>query len=247
MPTGPTEGRQLAQERVSVQAYARTAGVLALLSLIAGGFGEAYAPSRIIVSTDAAATVGNLKALDFLFRMGFAAYLIEAICDITLALVLYVLLKPVHRYLSLLATFFGLVGTAVFGAAELFYFAPTLLLRGTDSLKGFSPDQLNTLALLSLKLYVLGGAIFTAFYGAACVVRGYLIFRSGYLPKALGVLLTIAGVAFVVRNFALVLAPAYPSGGLLLLILPGFLAMTVWFLVKGVDVAKWEARAATRD
>jgi len=229
---------------VPVQTYARIAGVLFLLTIVAGGFGELYVPSKLIVSADAAATANNIRALDSLFRLGFAVYLVEAVCDIALALIFYVLLRPVHKYLALLAAFFGLVSTALFGVAELFYFAASLILGGAAYLKSFSPDQLNTLALLSLKLYGLGGGIFMVFYGVASILRGYLIFRSGYLPKFLGVLLALAGLGFVTNNFALVLAPAYASS---ILLLPMFLAavsLTVWFLVKGVDVPKWEEKAS---
>lgn len=242
------ENRQLGQGRAaSVQAYARIAGVLFLLSFIAGGFGEAYVPSRLIVPADAAATAQNIKTLDSLFRMGFAGYLVEAVCDIALTLIFYLLLKPVRKDLALLAAFFGLVGTAVYAVAELFYFAPPLVLGGAGYLNTFSPDQLNTLALLSLKLFGYGGGIFLVFYGVGWVLRGYLIFRSGYLPKFLGVLMTLGGLGFVARNFALVLAPAFRSGSLLLLMVPGALSLGGWLLVRGVDVAKWEERAATRD
>src|SRR5882672_9561393 len=109
---------------MNVQRYARIAGVLFLFSLVAGGFGEAYVPSRLIVSGDAAATVANLKNFDFLYRLGFAAFLVESLCDITLALILYALLKPVSRELSLLAAFFGVMASATFAFAEIFYFAP---------------------------------------------------------------------------------------------------------------------------
>lgn len=228
----------------AVQTYARIAGVLALLSFIAGGFGEAYIPSKLIVATDAAATVENLKTSDLLFRLSFAGYLVEACCDIVLALIFYVLLKPVHRYISLLAAFFGLIGTATFATAELFYFAPTVVLRGGGYLKSFTPDQLNTFALLSLKVFGLGAAIFTVFYGVGWVLRGYLMFQSGYFPKFLGILMTVAGLAFILSNFALVLAPGYRFGWLLLAMLPGFLLMTVWLLVKGVDLPKWEEKTA---
>jgi len=227
---------------MNVQTYARIAAILMLLSIVAGGFGEAYVPSRLMVSADAAATAENIKALDSLFREGFAGYLIEAMCDIALTLIFYVLLRPVRRDIALLAAFFGLVGTAVFAAAELFYLAPSLILGGAGYLKTFSPDQLNTLALLSLKLFAYGGGMFIAFYGVGWVLRGYLIFRSGYLPKFLGVLMTVGGLAFIVRNFLLVLAPSYASASLLLLMLPGGLSLIVWFLVRGVDLPKWEAR-----
>jgi hypothetical protein len=243
-----SEDRQLVQVRTaSIQTYARIAGVLFLLSFLAGGFGEAYVPSRLMVSTDATATAQNIKAFDSLFRLGFAGYLVEAVCDISLSLIFYVLLRAVHKDLALLATFFGLVGTAVFAAAELFYLAPALILGGAGYLKIFSPDQLNSLALLSLRLFAYGGAMFIAFYGVAWVIRGHLIFRSGYLPKFLGVLMMLAGLGFITRNFLLVFAPTYASGGLLLLMLPGGLLLTVWLLVKGVDVPKWKERAPTSE
>ena len=88
---------------MNVQRYARIAGVLFLVSLVAGGFGEAYVPSKIIVSGDAAATAANIRNFEFLYRLGFAGFLIESLCDITLVLIMYALLKPVSRELSLLA------------------------------------------------------------------------------------------------------------------------------------------------
>jgi len=238
------DGLPARQGTSPIQTYARVAGLLALLSLIAGGFGEAYVPSKLIVANDASATVENLKSSDVLFRLSFAGYLVEACCDVTLVLIFYVLLKPVHKYVSLLAAFFSLIGTATFAAAEVFYFAPTLILRGGGYLKSFSPDQLNTLALLWLKVFGLGAAILTVFYGMGWILRGYLMFQSGYFPRFLGILMTVAGLAFVVRNFALVLAPGYRSGWLLLAMLPGFLIMIVWMLVKGVDLPKWEEKTA---
>lgn len=228
---------------MNVQRYARIAGALFLVSLIAGGLGEAYIPSKLIVAHDAAATVANIKNFESLYRLGFATFLIESQCDITLVVILYALLKPVSKELSLLAAFFGLVGTALFAFAELFYFAPLLLIAGgADYLKTFAPDQLNSLVLLSMKFYGYAGMIFTAYYGMSWIVRAYLIFRSGYLPKVLGILMAIGGIGFVLRNFALILAPAYASDVLLMLMFPGGLAMTIWLLVKGVDVAKWKAK-----
>jgi hypothetical protein len=208
--------------------------------MVAGGFGEAYVPSKLIVSADATATAQNIKAFDSLFRMGFAGYLVEAVCDVGLSLLFYVLLRPVRKDIALLAAFFGLVGTAVFAASELFYLAPSLILAGSGYLRTFAPDQLNTLALLSLKLFAYGGVMFTVFYGLAWVLRGYLIFKSEYLPKFLGVLMVLGGLGFIARNFLLALAPKYASGSLLLLMLPGGLSLATWLLVRGIDVRKWE-------
>ena len=188
-----------------------------------------------------------LQALDHGARVallyggvGFAGYLVEAMCDIGLTLVLYVLLRRVHEELALLAAFFRLVSTAVFAAAELFYFAATFILGGAAYLKTFSPDQLNALALLSLKLYGYGGGIFMVFYGIPSILLGYLMFRSGYFPRVLGALMALGGLGFVIRNFLLVLAPAYASSLLLLPMTLAVLPMSVWLLVKGIDVRKWE-------
>jgi hypothetical protein len=101
---------------------------------------------------------------------------------------------------------------------------------------------LNTLALLSLRVFGYGAGIFMAFYGVACLLRGYLIFRSGYLPKFLGVLLVLAGLGFITKNFALLLAPAYASDALLLPMFLAAVSLTVWLLAKGVDLSKWRAR-----
>lgn len=228
----------------SIQTYARVAGVLFLLSMIGGFFGELYVPSRIMVAGDAAATANNITAFNTLFRAGFASYLVEAVCDIALSLVMYVLLRPVRKDLALLAAFFGLVSTAVFAVGQLFYFGASLPLGTADFLRSFSSDQLNALSVLSLRMYGLAAALFMVFYGIASALRGYLIYRSGYFPKALGILLMLAGLGFIARNFVFVLAPAYVSD---IFLLPMFLAavsLTVWLLVKGVDVPKWEAKAA---
>jgi hypothetical protein len=232
---------------MNVQTFARIAGVLFLISLVCGGFGEAYAPARLISAHDAAATMANIKSFDFLYRLGFAAFLIESLCDITLVAIFYALLKPVSKELSLLAALFGLVGTALFAFAELFYFAPLLIVAGSaDYLKTFTPDQLNSLVLLSLKFYGFAGMIFTAYYGMSWLVRAYLMWKSGYLPKFLGVLMAIGGLGFVVKNFLLILAPAYASDVFLMLMFPGGLVMTLWLLVKGVDVTKWKARQESK-
>ena len=226
---------------MNVQRYAKVTGVLLLISVVAGGFGEAYAPAKLIVADDAAATVANIKSFEFIYRLGFAAFLIESFADITLALILYALLKPVSKEVSLLAAFFGLVGTTLFAFAELFYFAPALFVT-IGPLKGFSTDQINDLILLSFRFYQFAAMIFSGYYGIAWIVRAYLMFHSGYLPKFLGVLMGIGGIGFLARNFLLILAPAYASPLLLVLLFPGALLLMVWLLGKGVDMSQWNAR-----
>ena len=230
---------------MNVQRYAKVAGVLLLISIVAGGFGEGYAPSKLIVGNDAAATVANIKSFEFIYRLGFAGFLIESFADVSLALIFYALLKPVSRELSLLAAFFGLMGTALFAFAELFYLAPTLFMT-VGPLNAFSTDQIDQLILLSLRFYQFAAMIFSGYYGIAWIVRGYLMFRSGYLPKFLGVLMAIGGIGFLARNFLLILAPVYASPVLLMLLFPGALMLMLWVLAKGVDMPQWNARVNAR-
>lgn len=228
---------------MSIQTYARIGGALFLVSLVAGGFGEGVAPGQLIATGDAAATARHILNSDALFRVGFACYLVEALCDVALTVVFYVLLRPVSLIVTLGVVLFRLMATATFAFGELFYFAPSLIVGNDTYLKSFSPDQLNALTLLSLNLYGVGGVISLVFYGMASIGIGYLMFRSGYFPRILGVLWAIGGAGFVLRTFADVLVPNIPS---VILQAPQILVILIfatWLLVKGVNAAMWEARA----
>jgi len=227
--------------------HARAAGFLILVSLVAGAFGEMYVPMKIIVPTDATATARNILASDLLFRLGFAGYLVEGICNVALVLIFYVLLRPVQKTIALLAVCYGLVAISVFAVAELFYVAPLLILGDADYLNTFTADQLNTLALLSLKLYGYAAGILMAFGGVGSVLFGYLILKSGYLPSLLGALLALGGIGFVGRNYALIIAPEYAYDWLFLPMLFAYLSLALWLLARGVDEVKWEERAVARE
>jgi hypothetical protein len=228
----------------SVQRYARAAGIMFLISLVAGSFGEFYVPSKLIVAGNAAATVSNIVDHEMLFRLGFAGYLLEALCDVGLALVLYVLLKPVHRNLALLSAFLGLISTALFAVCEMFLFCAPLLVKSPGFAQSFSKEQLDALVYFFVRVYAVGAGLFMVFYGSASLIRGYLIYRSGYIPRFLGVLSGLVGIGFIVKNFTLVLAPAYSSDLLLSPAPITILVLSVWFLAKGVDVDKWKERAS---
>jgi len=223
----------------SIQTYARITGILILVSLIFGGFGEGYAPAHLIVPNDAAGTASNIMSSPLLFRGGFAAYLVEAVCDVVLAVLFYVLLRPVNRNLALLSALFGVVATLTYAFAECFYFAPAVILSGATYLKAFTQDQLNALALLSMRLFGRIAGIFIGFYGLATLIRGYLVYRSGYLPRAIGVMFMIGGAAFVLSNILVVLAPSYATPLLLFVMAPAGIAMLLWLLAKGVDVERF--------
>ena len=122
-----------------------------------------------------AGTAQRVASSAGIFRASFAAYLIEAACDITLNVLLYALLRPLSLNLALLATCFGLMATAVYAAGEIFYFAAALPAVDADVARVISPEAKAALTYLCLTIYGYVNGIFAIFYGTATVVRGYLI------------------------------------------------------------------------
>jgi hypothetical protein len=227
----------------SPQVYARIGGLLYLIIIVAGLFAEAFVRDKLIVSGDAAATANNIMASQLLWRTGVAGEFIMLVCDVGLSLIFYVLLRPVSRNLALLVAFFHLVSAAVLGVSKLFLFAPLFLLGGADYLKAFEPHQLQALASLALRTHAYGFGISLVFFGCQCLVLGYLIFKSGYFPRILGVLLQLAGWCYLTNSFALFLAPKFADMIFPAILAPAFigeLSLCLWLLVKGVNVAKWE-------
>lgn len=232
--------------RAAVQGYARLAGLLFLITFVAGGFGEAYAPDRLIASGNAVQTMANLTAHPSLYHWSFIAYLTEAFCDIGIAVLFYLLLKPVGRGLALATLMLGLFSTAFYAACELFYFAlPQVILRHPDYWKAFTSEQAATLVQLSMYLFNYGAGFSLIFYGAGWIIRGWLMIRSGFLPRILGALMILGGVGFALHTLAQVLAPQFQSGLMLLAMAPGGVLLGFWLLIRGIDQAKWEAGAAT--
>jgi hypothetical protein len=230
----------------SPQTYARIGGVLYLFIIVAALFGEAYVRGSLIVSGDPAATARNIQDSETLFRLGLAGEILTCAADVALALILYVLLRPVSRNLALLGAFFRLTFVAIYSVAKLFEIAALVALGGDGSLSAFEPRQLHALAYLSLRVHSLGYGVSLLFFGVCCVLFGTLIHKSGYLPRAIGGLLAFGGVGYVVFTLAQIVAPAF-AGRVLFpwLMLPAFfgeLGLCLWLLVKGVDLPKWNER-----
>ena len=227
----------------NIQGYARLAGVLGILTFIAGGFGEAYVPSAILVSGDPIATVQNVVRSESLFRWGFAGYLVEALCDAGLTMVFWVLVRPVHRNLAMGMVVFRIISTCGFAAAMMLWFSALSVLKAAPQFAAPASDQLPVLAYTLLRASGFGQALFSMFYGVANIIFGVLIYRSGYLPRVFGAGFVVMGIAFALRTFLLVLAPAYASPLLLATAAIVFFPFIVWLLVKGVNVEKFRGRA----
>src|SRR5262249_56963705 len=117
----------------------------------------------------------------------FAAYLVEGLCDIALCVFFYVMLRPVDRHLALLSAFFGIASMVTYAVAQSSFFAASLVLGDTSGMSAFSQDQRNALSFLAVRISGTIALLFLCLYGVASMIRGYLIARSTYLPKILGV------------------------------------------------------------
>jgi hypothetical protein len=210
---------------------------------VAGGFAELFVRDKLIVARDAAATANNIMASESLWRIGFAATVVMLVCAVALTMIFYVLLRPVNRNIALLMAFFNLMDIAIEGINNLHHFAAVLILGGADYLKAFEPHQLQALALLSTKLFNYGYGIALVFFGFESLCRGYLILKSGFFPRILGILVLISGLSYVTNSFVLFLSRLHWDWLLLPAGIPEFI-LCLWLIVMGVNVPKWKERAS---
>src|ERR1043166_2920805 len=227
--------------QTSPRRLARTIGALFLLTILAGIFAQGFVSERLINFSDAAATANNILSNRGLFQLGFAVYLIEMTCQIATAALWYVLLRPVSQPIALAAAFIELTGCIVKSFARVFFIASLFVLGGAASLSTFSTPQLQSLALLLLKVNDQGAAMALAFFGFSTTLNGFLIFRSTFLPKFLGVLGMIAGIGWLTFLYPPLGYRAFPFIALIGLL--GAAATIFWLLVFGVNEQKWQERA----
>jgi hypothetical protein len=221
-----------------LQRYARFAGIAMLLTIIFGFLGELILPGKIVVAGDAAATAANLTQNPNLIRFTFAAYLVEGICDVALCVFWYVLLRPVDRNLALLSAFMGMVSMITFAIAMASFFSSSVILRDAAGMTAFGVEQRQAMAMLAIRISNTIAYLFICFYGIASMIRGYLIARSGYLPRILGVLLFIGGLGFLLRGTTFILVPQYSTFVMLLPMMLAGIPLMGWLLVRGIDASK---------
>ena len=221
---------------------ARITGVFYLLTILTGIFAQGFVSGSLVVDGDAAATATNILTHRGLFQLGFAVYLIEMACQIAMTALFYDLLKPVGRSVSLVAAFLGLTGCIIKTLSRLFFIAPLFILGGAHYLSVFSTEQLQALALLFLRVNDHGAAIALVFFGFYAPLTGYLIIRSTFLPRILGVFSVVAGVGwltFLYQPLGYRLFPYIAVPGLL-----GAASLMLWLLVFGVNEQRWKEQAS---
>ena len=227
---------------VSPRTKARIAGVLYLLTILAGVFAQIFVSGRLVVFDDAAATAANLLAHRTLFQWGFAVYLIEMACQVATTAIFYDLLKPAGRTVSLVAAFLSLIGCGIKTFGRLFFIAPLFVVESPHYLSAFNGEQLQALALVLLKVNDRAAAIGLIFFGFYALLKGYLIVRSTFLPRFLGVLAILAGVSLMTYLYLPLGYRLFPYIAAIALL--GAVPAIFWLLVFGVNEQRWKEQAS---
>ena len=220
------------------KATARIAGVFYLLVFLLGGF-ALYAGGKFIVNGNPAATAANILAHETSYRIGWASNLLSTACYVVVTALFYRLFKPVSRNVALSAAFFSLVGCGLGAASSVFQLVPLAILKGSHYARVFTTEQVQALAYTFLRLNVDGVAL--VFFGFYCLQTSYLILKSTFLPRAVGVGMVIAAfgwLTFLWPPLASALAPYNLAPGIL-----GEGLLTIWLLAAGVDAARWSEQA----
>jgi len=226
----------------SPRRLARTAGALYLVNIVAGAFAIGLVPAKLIVP-DPSTTAHNIQAHEMLYRLGLTAHVVVTLTNVPMALMFYELFKVVNRRLALLDVFFVLVATAIEAAGLLNQFVPLVLLGDDRYAKDLPAAQLQALAHLPGDLSGIDYSIYGIFYGFDILCVCYLVATSGFLPRAIGVLLAIDGVAYLVNGFTNLLAPGVAAHLTPWINVPapvGEGSLCLWLLIAGVDPERWK-------
>lgn len=225
--------------------FARTAGFLYLIIIVGGAFAELAVRQKLVVPNDAAATAANILANEQLFRWGFAAQLVPLLCNMALAVILYELLSIVSKRIAAFIVLCSLGGSAIEGADLVNHLAPLILLKRGHQF-GIESPLLQAQAYVMLNLQSIGFAVALTFFGMTCLARGYLMYRSGFFPRALGAFLAVQGVCYLINSFVLFLAPHIAARVFALLLVSGLaeVSLCLWLLIRGVNMVKWRERRA---
>jgi len=205
---------------------------------VVGLFGVMYVPTTLIVSGDAATTANNILANELLFNMGIVSSLLTQLIFIFVVLALYKLFKPVNKNHASLMVVLALVAVPIAMLNTLNRVAALLIVKGPDYLSTFEPAQLQSLMMFFLDLNAQGVFIASIFWGLWLFPLGYLIYKSGYFPRILGILVMLGGIGYTVDSFIRLLLPSFESIFLqaLLILTVGELIFIGWLLFKGAKL-----------
>jgi hypothetical protein len=231
-------------DQFSPRRMARVAGVCALIGIVTGAFDIGYVRNTLFVAGDATATARNILAHETLFRAGVGAHLVLLLCNIPAEILFFLLFRRVNLVVAAVAMACGLIGTAIESLDMLNAYVPLQLAVDAHAMGTFTPQQIESTSYLALQLQNVGLLISFVFYGLDEMLGGFLIVRSGFIPRVIGALLAIAGCCYFTHGFLSVIAPAldarvYPY--ILYPCLPGEGSTALWMATIGLNVARWTA------
>ncbi|HEX6943994.1 MAG TPA: DUF4386 domain-containing protein [Gemmatimonadaceae bacterium] len=227
---------------MSPSARGRILAVLYLFVIVAGITAQAVITDGLVVRDDAAKTAANIVANPSLYRLAFTIFMLEMVAQAVASMMFYDLLKPVNRSVARASLILGLTGCGIKTMARLFHYTPLILLGGASYLAAVPPAQLEALSLAFIRINGQGAAIGIVFFGFEGLLRGWLVFNSGFLPRFLGVLSIIASLGWLTYLWPPLGSQAFPY--VALFAIAGVIATSGWLFIRGVDDAKWRARAA---
>lgn len=230
----------------AIKTYARLAGLLYLIIIVIGALGESLIRGKLVVSGDPEATASNILSSEWLWRLGIAGQDLLLVCALGLTLIWYVLLRPVDKHLAQAMVFFALVSLAVESVGALHLHTVLTPLSDAAYLKAFDPRQLHFIAYQSIIAHLHAFGLALIFFGVECLIVGYLMRKSGFFPRAIGWLMQLAGLCYLVNSFAMILSPSLQEVLFPLILLPAFIAESafcLYLLIKGVDASEWQRQA----
>ncbi|HUK86901.1 MAG TPA: DUF4386 domain-containing protein [Terriglobales bacterium] len=225
----------------SLRTEARMAGFFSLLTILTGIFAQGYVSNTLVANNDAATTAANILAHKGLWQLGYAVFIIEMASNVVMVALFYRLLKPAGRSTSFAAAFLGLTGCIIKTFSRVFFIAPLFVLGDAPYLSVFSAEQKQALALLSLKVNDRGAQMALVFFGVYALLTGYLIIRSTFLPRILGVVSAIGGLGWLSFLYLPLAHRLFPY--VVAIALLGAAALIVWLLVFGVNEQRWKEQA----
>lgn len=226
----------------SIQRTARITGLLYFMMTPLGIFGIIFVPSFLIAAGNTVETINRILANEMIFRFSILSALILQVCNILIVLLLYKILKPAGKNAAVLMVVFLLVSVPITFVNEMNNFAALHLLKGADYLKGLGADQVHAQVMQYLSFHAQGIMIVSLFWGLWLLPMGYLVFRSGYIPRVLGILLIVTGVGYLIDFATFIL---FPDFKVTVSAYTGFFEIffPLWLMIKGVNAEKWKKRA----
>ncbi|MFX1513493.1 MAG: DUF4386 domain-containing protein [Promethearchaeota archaeon] len=220
---------------------AKAAGIAYFLMIINAIFAQYFVRETLIIPGNAIKTATNITDSEMLFRMAVAAYLIILTLDVLLAWLFYILFKPVNKDLALLSSIFRLIYSAINGINQVFFLLALEVLGDADYMTALGPGQSQALAMTFLNIAEYGFIIGLTFFGFHLAILGYIVLKSDYFPKIIGIGVIVAGIGYILDNYTTIIFADNAEIISMILMLPMVIreaGFALWLLIKGIKASE---------